>query len=203
MQPQIHALALHGDLEQADRDRVLALFANNSCPVLVATDVAARGLDIAQLEAVINYELPRDAEIYLHRIGRTGRAGATGRAISLFNPSRRARLQEIEQFQATPAELGDPSVFGDPGDVRLEAPMVTLSIRGGRRDKLRPGDVLGTLTSPGGVSGSEVGKINVGERWTYVAVVREVADRALEHLRREPIKRRKFSVMRVPMSGRT
>ena len=198
---KIHALALHGDLDQPDRDRVLAMFANQSCPVLVATDVAARGLDIAELSAVINFELPRDPEIYVHRIGRTGRAGASGLAISLFIPGRRDRLREIEAFQGAPAQLGDPSAYPELDEVRLEAPMVSLSIRGGRRDKLRPGDVLGTLTSPGGVLGSQVGKIAVGERWTYVAIERAAADRALEHLRREPIKRRRFSVMRVPMSA--
>lgn len=199
---KIHALALHGDLDQVDRDRVLALFANRSCPVLVATDVAARGLDIAELAAVINFELPRDPEIYVHRIGRTGRAGASGLAISLFRPDRRRRLEEIEQFQGSPAQLGDPSAYPELAEVRLEAPMVSLSIRGGRRDKLRAGDVLGALTSPGGVLGSQVGKIAIGERWTHVAIERAVADRALEHLRREPIKGRRFSIMRVPLSAR-
>lgn len=195
----IHALALHGDLEQVDRDRVLAMFANRSCPVLVATDVAARGLDISELAAVINFELPREPEIYVHRIGRTGRAGASGVAISLFTPAQARLVEAIEAFQQSPAKRGDPGELAlDPDrERRLEAPMVTLCIRGGRRDKLGPGDVLGTLTAAGGVLGSQVGKITIGERWTYVAIAREVADAALAHLRRQPIKKRHFDVQRV------
>ena len=193
----IHALALHGDLEQVDRDRVLAMFANRSCPVLVATDVAARGLDIAELGAVINFELPRDPEIYVHRIGRTGRAGASGIALSLFTPAQKPWVRAIEAFQQTPAKLGDPSEIVASSDARLEAPMVTLWIRGGRRDKLGAGDVLGTLTSAGGVLGSQVGKIAIGDRWTYVAIERAVADQALAHLQRELIKKRHFDVRRV------
>ncbi|MFV8751636.1 ATP-dependent RNA helicase DbpA [Nannocystaceae bacterium ST9] len=190
----IHALALHGDLEQADRDRVLAMFANHSCPVLVATDVAARGLDIADLEAVINFELPRDVEIYVHRIGRTGRAGATGKAASLFTPAQKSQVRAIEAFQNTPATLGDPADLHADPDTTLEAPMVTLHIRGGRRDKLGAGDILGALTSPGGVQGNQVGKIAIGDRWTHVAIERSVADRALAHLQHEPIKRHKYDV---------
>ncbi len=193
----IHALALHGDLEQADRDRVLAMFANRSCPVLVATDVAARGLDIAELGAVINFELPRDPEIYVHRIGRTGRAGASGLALSLYTPAQKPLVRAIEAFQQTPAKHGDPAQLDLTNDAKLEAPMVTLAIRGGRRDKLGAGDVLGTLTSAGGVLGSQVGKIAIGEHWTYVAIERAVADQALAHLQREPIKRKHFDVRRV------
>jgi ATP-independent RNA helicase DbpA len=193
----IQALALHGDLEQVDRERVLAMFTNRSCPVLVATDVAARGLDIAELEAVINFELPRDPEIYVHRIGRTGRAGASGVALSLFTPAQKSLVRAIEAFQQTPAKLGDPAELDTPTEARLEAPMVTLAIRGGRRDKLGAGDILGTLTSTGGVLGSQVGKIAIGERWSYVAIEREVADQALAHLQREPIKKRHFDIRRI------
>ncbi len=199
----IHALALHGDLEQADRDRVLVMFANHSCPVLVATDVAARGLDIVDLEAVINFELPRDPEIYVHRIGRTGRAGASGRALSLFTPAQRSRVRAIEAFQQTKAKLGELGELAESAQpqlvtsTRLEAPMVTLCIRGGRRDKLGAGDVLGTLTSVGGVLGSQVGKIAISDRWTYVAIERSVAEQALAHMNREPIKKRHFDVSRV------
>jgi ATP-dependent RNA helicase DbpA len=193
----IQALAIHGDLDQVDRDRVLAMFANGSCPVLVATDVAARGLDIATLDAVINFELPRDPEVYLHRIGRTGRAGASGRVASFFSERQRGALRAIEGFQGTTAIVGDASELPPPSGEGLRASMVTLCIRGGRRDKLRPGDILGTLTSPGGLEGAQVGKIAIGERLSYVAVEREVAQRALTHLGREPIKRRRFAVQRI------
>ena len=91
--------ALHGDLEQRDRDQVLVQFTNRSCSILVATDVAARGLDIEDLPAVINFDLPRDPEIYIHRIGRTGRAGKEGLALSLLTDSEKYKLEAISEYQ--------------------------------------------------------------------------------------------------------
>ncbi|HET6583361.1 MAG TPA: helicase-related protein, partial [Nannocystaceae bacterium] len=188
------ALAIHGDLEQPERDRALTLFANGSCPVLVATDVAARGLDIDELAAVINVELPREPEVYVHRIGRTGRAGASGLAISLFAPSELPRLRAIEALQHTSARVLPLPAAGGTLPV---APRITLSIRAGRRDKLRAGDVLGALTNDGGIASAHVGKIAVGDRLTYVAIDRAHADAALRHLQRIPIKGRRLPVQRV------
>jgi len=118
--------ALHGDLEQKHRDQVLVRFANKSCSVLAATDVAARGLDIKDMQAVINYELPWDAEIYVHRIGRTGRAGKKGLALSLCTEKELNRVKAIEEYQAVSAKWDEVAPFQMSHEQRFEPPMVTL-----------------------------------------------------------------------------
>ena len=184
----IVALELHGDLDQRDRDQVLVRFANRSCSVLVATDVAARGLDIAQLEAVINVDVTPDPEVHVHRVGRTGRADEEGWAFSLVSMEEMGRVGRIEQLQGHASEfhplseLSEPSTSagGRPGP--LYPPMVTLQILGGRKEKIRPGDVLGALTKDLGFEASKVGKINVNDFSTYVAVSRDIAQDALRAL---------------------
>ena len=190
----IHALALHGDLEQRERDQVLIQFANRSCTVLVATDVAARGLDIAQLEAVINVDLTPDPEVYVHRIGRTGRAGAEGWALSLVSPKDGRRVANIEQATGTTVELLPLDSLPDDDGQGLLPPMVTLQILGGRKEKIRPGDVLGALTGEAGLDGAQIGKINVTDFNTYVAVAREVAGQALRRLSEGTVKGKRVKV---------
>ncbi len=191
----IPALALHGDLEQKDRDLVLVRFSNNSVPVLVATDVAARGLDIKELEAVINYELPRDPEIYIHRIGRTGRAGSKGLALSLFIASEAYRVNAIDEYQGTEAQLEQVRGGLDlPEDFTLTAPMVTLCIDGGRKDKVRAGDILGALTAENAVPADKVGKIDIFDHVAYVAIDRTIRKKALRVLSEGKIKGRRFKV---------
>ncbi len=147
---QIQALAIHGDLDQSERDRVLVQFANNSCPVLVATDVAARGLDIKSLPAVINYELPHDPEIYVHRIGRTGRAGERGIALSIFTEAEQARLNAIELYRSEPCICDVlASLDRHPGYL-LQATMATIELAVGRRQKIR----AGYLSLPGAQLGA-------------------------------------------------
>ncbi|NTV12272.1 MAG: ATP-dependent RNA helicase DbpA, partial [Zoogloea sp.] len=177
-----HALTLNGDLEQRERDRVLIQFANRSSSVLVATDVAARGLDIAQLEAVINVDVTPDPEIHVHRIGRTGRADEDGWALSLCSPADKRRVATIaEKMGFEPEWHGLGSLQGED-DSPLVPPMVTLQILGGRKDKIRPGDVLGALTGEAGFSREQVGKINVTDQTTYVAVLRGIAEDAVRRL---------------------
>lgn len=179
---KIDALAIHGDLEQRERDQVLVRFSNNSCPVLVATDVAARGLDIKSLQAVINYELPRDPEIYIHRIGRTGRAGEKGIALSIFTESEQYRVNAIEQNQKKPCICDVyASLDRDPG-YSLQSPMVTIQLDAGRKHKIRPGDLLGALTGDAGLAGSQVGKIDIFDMTSYVAVERDALRQALNYL---------------------
>ena len=191
------ALAIHGDLEQRERDQVLTRFANKSASVLVATDVAARGLDIKELSAVINYELPRNPEIHTHRIGRTGRAGEQGLALSLVTAHETRRVQAIESGLGSSITRGDLASLTVASD-RPQAPlMVTLCIDGGRKNKLRPGDILGALTGEGGIAGSEVGKIDVLDCHAYVAIVRGSADLALACLGRNKIKGRFYKVRKV------
>ncbi len=190
----ISAMALHGDLEQRDRDQVLAMFANRSLSVLVATDVAARGLDIDALDMVINVELARDSEIHVHRIGRTGRAGKRGVAVSLVAPAEAHRARAIEERQQAPLDwypLSDLKV--QPGEP-LQPPMVTLCIGAGRKEKLRPGDILGALTGDAGIPGAQVGKIALFDFQAFVAVERGVARKALARLNAGKIKGRSLKV---------
>jgi ATP-independent RNA helicase DbpA len=178
----IHALTLHGDLEQRDRDQVLIQFANNSCSVLVATDLAARGLDISQLEAVINVDVTPDPEIHIHRIGRTGRADQDGWALSLCSPADKRRVAAIAQMMGNEPEWHEIASLQSAHDSPLLAPMVTLQILGGRKEKIRPGDVLGALTGEAGFTREQVGKITVTELSTYVAVKRDIASMAVRKL---------------------
>jgi len=179
-------LTLHGDLEQRERDQVLIQFANRSCSVLVATDVAARGLDISRLEAVINVDVTPDPEIYIHRIGRTGRADEDGWALSLCSPADRRRVAAIAQMIGNEPEWHGLGSLQDGNDAPLVPPMVTLQILGGRREKIRPGDVLGALTGTDGgeraFTREEVGKITVTDQTTYVAIARELAREAVRKL---------------------
>jgi ATP-independent RNA helicase DbpA len=169
-------------------------FANNSCSILVATDVAARGLDIKELQAVINYDLPWDPEIYVHRIGRTGRAGKKGLAFSLCTEQELKRVVAIEEYQAFSVKWDEIAPFQMTHEQRFEPPMVTLWIDGGRKDKVRPGDILGALTGERGIAGSEVGKIDIFDTHAYVAIKKYSADMALDCLKRGKIKGRSFMV---------
>jgi ATP-independent RNA helicase DbpA len=193
----IVALALHGDLEQRERDQVLIQFANRSASVLVATDVAARGLDIAQLACVINVEISADVEQHVHRIGRTGRAGAKGLALSLASLDEMGRVGRIEHLQGAEFRwLPLADVSDAPGGPLLPA-MDTLQILGGRKEKIRPGDILGALTGEAGFTAAQIGKINVTDFHSYVAVERGVAREAVKRLSNGKLKGRKVKVRRL------
>ena len=191
------ALALHGDLEQADRDRLLVLFANRSASILVATDVAARGLDIAELDAVFNTHIARDLEVHVHRVGRTGRAGSAGIACTLVGEGEDFRLARLTDFLGEPLEEASLPPRAVLGREPLEPPMATLQIGAGKKQKVRPGDILGALTGEAGLAGDQVGRIKVLANSAYVAVQREVAAQALERLINGRIKGRSFRARRV------
>ena len=188
------ASALHGELEQRDRDQVLIQFANRSCSVLVATDVAARGLDIAQLEAVINVDITPDPQVHIHRIGRTGRADANGLALSLASLDEMGSVGKIEQVQGAETVWHPLSELKPAPGGALRPPMATLHIMGGRKEKIRPGDVLGALTGEAGFAGTQIGKIVVNEFSTYVAVDRQIAGQAVTKLGAAKVKGRKVKV---------
>ncbi|ANN76267.1 ATP-dependent RNA helicase DbpA [Bordetella flabilis] len=188
----ISAQALNGDLEQRERDEILIQFANQSCAVLVATDVAARGLDIQNLAAVINVDVTKDTEVHIHRIGRSGRGEQKGLALSLCSPEEMRWATLIEQYQGAPLKWGDLRSLRPKADRPLRAPMITLCIQGGKKDKLRPGDLLGALTGEGGLPFEQVGKINITESSSYVALNRESAKKAFARLSNGNIKGRKF-----------
>lgn len=190
----ISALAMHGDLDQNERTVVLTKFSHRSALVLVATDVAARGLDIKDLEAVVNFDLPTDAEVYTHRIGRTARAGKEGLAFSFFVDSEKEKLYEIENYFETKNEYMKLNELTSLQKYDLIPPMKTIFINGGKKDKIRPGDILGALVGEAGLDASQVGNINILVTQTYVAISKESAAQAVSKLNGGKIKGRKFRV---------
>lgn len=185
---QISALPLHGDLEQRDRDRVLIRFANGSCRVLVATDVAARGLDIKALAMVVNFQLSYDPEVHVHRIGRTARAGEQGTAISFVAPDEMARAHALEDYLQRPLPWQPSDTLKKQAQKALPAAMMTLCIDGGRKAKIRPGDILGALTGEAGFSAEQIGKIDLTPTHAYVAIAASQAKAALIKLKQGKIK---------------
>ncbi|WNO07938.1 ATP-dependent RNA helicase DbpA [Teredinibacter sp. KSP-S5-2] len=186
------ALALHGDLEQKDRDRTLVLFSNKSTSILVATDVAARGLDIEDLDAVINYHVTRDSEVHVHRIGRTGRAGKKGLACSIYTENEAYKLAKIDS-DVDPIQ--DTSNLPDYDLLQTKpkkSAMTTIQIDGGKKQKVRPGDILGCLTGENGIAGKQVGKIHVFDNSAFVAVSRDAAKPALNKISQGKLKGRNF-----------
>jgi len=196
-QQGFHALALHGDLDQKERDQVLAQAANKSTSILVATDVAARGLDIKDLSAVIVFEISPDPEVHIHRIGRTGRAGSAGLALSLFMASEAPKVNAIEDYQKNPVTIRKPTTLKTRENFKLSPPMVTLCINGGRKEKVRAGDILGALTANTALAGQQIGKIDIFDHFAYVATERSIAKQALKILSEGKIKGRKFRVRKL------
>ncbi len=196
-QQGFHALALHGDLEQRERDQVLAQFANKSSSILIATDVASRGLDIKDLEVVINFEISPDPEIYIHRIGRTGRVNNKGLALSLFMTSEAPKVNTIEEYLNSPVRVDKTSTLKMRENFRLSPPMVTLCINAGRRDKIRAGDILGALTANTDLPGKQIGKIDIFDILAYVAIERPIAKQALKILSQGKIKGRRYRVRKL------
>ncbi|MEZ9554259.1 ATP-dependent RNA helicase DbpA [Vibrio splendidus] len=183
-------IELHGDMEQRERDQALVQFSNKTISILVATDVAARGLDVDNLDAVFNFELSRDPEVHVHRIGRTGRAGSKGVAISFFSEKEMHRVAQIDEYMDMPIE---PSQLpAKPIAKPSYSNMVTIQIDGGKKAKLRAGDILGALTGQGGIDGKSVGKINLFAMRAYVAVERSMAKKALGKIESGKMKGRQF-----------
>ncbi len=185
-----NALALHGDMDQRDRDDVLAQFTNRSCTILVATDVAARGLDIPMLPMVMNVELAREPTVHIHRIGRSGRMNEQGMALSLCTPDEKHVAARIEKRMGRPLEWRPLPRLKQPLGRPAKAPMATLLVLGGKKAKLRPGDLLGALTGDGGLTREQVGKIMITDQVSYVALDRAIARRAFPRLSGIPIKGR-------------
>ncbi|CAH6829222.1 ATP-dependent RNA helicase DbpA [Vibrio chagasii] len=183
-------IELHGDMEQRERDQALVQFSNKTISILVATDVAARGLDVDNLDAVFNFELSRDPEVHVHRIGRTGRAGSKGVAISFFSEKEMYRVAQIDEYMDMPIEPSElpAKTIAKP----YYSNMVTIQIDGGKKAKLRAGDILGALTGQGGIDGKSVGKINLFAMRAYVAVERSVAKKALNKIESGKMKGRQF-----------
>ncbi|KJR39161.1 ATP-dependent RNA helicase DbpA [Vibrio navarrensis] len=183
-------IELHGDMEQRERERALTMFANKSVSILVATDVAARGLDVDNLDAVINFELSRDPEVHVHRIGRTGRAGSKGIAISFYSEKELYRIERIEEYMGIDVH---PAKLPQPENHKPYYPaMRTIQILGGKKEKVRAGDILGSLTKEAGIDGKLIGKINILPMVSYVAVDNSVVKQAEQQLQNGKMKGRNF-----------
>ena len=188
---KVDALAIHGDLEQYERNDVLVQFANKSCRVLIATDVAARGLDIKELSAVVNYDIPHSQETYTHRIGRTGRAGAEGLAFTLYEEN---QMQDAHEYKNDTRIFEELNTLKSVNGFTMRPPNVTLVVEGGKKDKVRAGDLLGALTGEAGLDGKSIGKIDIYDRQSYVAIESKYIDEAYKKLKNGKIKGKKFSV---------
>lgn len=191
------AIALNGDMEQNERDMAIIRFKNQSCSILVATDVAARGLDIKELPAVINYDLAFEPEVHTHRIGRTGRAGSKGLALSMVAPSDGQRILIIEEGLGHSIPWGKSSELTDTKSKILAPEMVTLSLSAGKKDKIRPGDILGALTKDAGIAATKIGKIDISPLYSYVAIHQSEAGTALQHFQCGKLKGRKVNVRKL------
>ena len=191
------ALALHGELDQKQRDQTLLQFSNKSVCIIVATDVAARGLDIDSVDSVINYHTARDSEVHIHRIGRTGRAGSKGIACSLFSEK---EAYKVSLLETTINPIFDYEPLPDLNTLKhksIKPVMTTLKINSGKKQKIRAGDILGALTSKNGIAGDDVGKINLADNWAYIAVNRKVEKIALQKLNFEKIKGRRIKATKI------
>lgn len=257
------AEGLHGDMKQAQRDRVMANFRKGKTDILIATDVAARGLDIDDVEAVFNFDIPQDDEYYVHRIGRTGRAGRTGKAFSFVRGKEVYKLKDIMRYcktkiyaQPIPSsedvaqikadkimdkianvieeedlhdminfiekqinesdftamdiaaaflkkELGGAAMGGEAygggesysfGDTGAEAGMVRLFINIGKKQKVKPGDILGAVAGESGISGDVVGAIDMYDKFTFVEVPQEFGKKVLAGMKNAKIKGKEIHV---------
>jgi ATP-dependent RNA helicase DeaD len=254
------AEGLHGDLKQQQRDRVMNSFRNGKTDILVATDVAARGIDVDDVEAVFNYDVPQDDEYYVHRIGRTGRAGREGRAFTLVVGREVFKLRDIQRYCKTKIKLqpipsindvtavkaekildklesiiesedlskmltmlenrindaeytaldiaaaflkmsmgddsgkNEESEYVDFGDTGAEAGMVRLFINLGKKQNVRPGDILGAIAGETGMPGKLIGSIDMYDKYTFVEVPREYAADVIQVMKTAKVKGKSINI---------
>lgn len=191
------AIALNGDMEQIDRDEALLRFVNQSCSILVATDVAARGLDIKELPVVINFDLAFEQDVHIHRIGRTGRAGSKGIALNITTPADAHRVCAIEDKMVAPIIWENIQNLNKQNKRCFKPEMITLCLSSGKKDKIRPGDILGALTKDAGLEGNTIGKIHISALYSYVAIHHSQANKAYAYLQTGKLKGRKVHVRKL------
>ena len=189
----LDVLTLHSDLEQKQRDETIILFSNKSYPILIATDVASRGLHIDDVDLVINYDLSLDEKIHTHRIGRTARAGKGGLAVSLYNQNEMDRVFAIKDTFPD-IEENNISNLEDDLSYKIDSPQRTIFINGGKKHKLRAGDILGALTAGIGLQKEEIGKIDILDFSSYVAINKEKIAYVLEALSKAKIKGKYYRI---------
>ena len=191
-QYSLEPLVLHSNLEQKDRDETLILFANKSYPILICTDLAARGLDIDDVDMVINYELPNDLENYTHRIGRTARAGKKGVSVSFIDNI--SIFEDLKEYLNMALKLNNISDLDKNSLYSIKTSYSTLYINGGKRHKLRAGDILGALTAGLGLDKNDIGKIDILPTCSYVAINNSVYEKAFKWLNSNKMKNRFFNI---------
>lgn len=197
---------IHGDLDQRERLKTVDAFRRGAFRFLIATDVAARGIDFDQITHVVNYDFPTGRETYIHRIGRTGRNGNAGRAISLVCEEDRRMLQMVETYMdqelpvipCPPVSQEAEKAFWksqrQKAEIRpekgkaLNEGILRLSIGGGRKSKIRPGDIVGTICGIDGIEVSDIGIIDIRDSLSYVEVLNGKGGHVLEALQTRPIK---------------
>ena len=172
----------HGGLDQRQREDALYRFSNGSALTLVCTDLASRGLDIPEVENIIHYHLPETQDNYIHRVGRTARWDKEGRAFFLLHESETLPEYVKEEVELFSLDASLPTH-------RAPAPrMNTLYIGKGKKDKISKGDIVGFLCKKGGLETTEIGRIDVKDRYAYVAVKREKVQQVLRQTKGEKIK---------------
>jgi ATP-dependent RNA helicase DeaD len=203
--------ALHGDMSQGSRDGVMLAFKGGRVPILVATDVAARGLDISTVTHVVNYDVPTSPDVYVHRIGRTGRIGRSGRAITFVEPRQKPELEAIERHIGIEVAAWSKDAEAAPTRVRERPrrhskphisrdghePAARLLLRGGRASGLEVADIVSAITSTTGLDGEAVHDVVVLERYALLSVPAAEADRVVEALSDTTVRQRKLVAERV------
>lgn len=182
------AAGLQGDMEQHERTAVLMQFASDALQVLVATDVAARGLDIDDVASVINYTVSEEPETHIHRIGRTARAGAQGMAVTLVSDEEEHFLRKIEVLQQSDIPLKGAQSLRFHKNKITQPEFTCIALSAGKKQKLRPGDLVGALTKDAGIPGDDVGKIAVQNSMSFIAVKARSVKRAMTQFREGKIK---------------
>lgn len=201
--------ALHGDMSQGSRDGVMISFKSGRVPILVATDVAARGLDIASVTHIVNFDVPTSPDVYVHRIGRTGRVGRSGRAITFVEPRQRKDLEAIERHAGTSiapwaegAHVGPTKIVEKPrrhrkphdeGDTN-GAGYTKLIANTGRAAGLEPGELISAVAAGGGLDGEAIRNVRVLERFALVEVPAAEAARIVEALSGTTVHGRKLAL---------
>lgn len=165
----LDVLTLHSDLEQKLRDETMTLFSNGSYPILIASDVASRGLDISDIDLVINYDLALNEKIHTHRIGRTARAGNGGVAVTFYKEDELSKALEIKEIFSD-IKFEDIDEIQDNQDFKIESKHRTILINGGKKHKIRKLDIVGCLTSNIGLEKADIGKIDIFDFLSYVAI---------------------------------
>ena len=207
----LNVRALHGDMSQGSRDGVMLAFKAGRVPILVATDVAARGLDISTVTHVINYDVPTSPDTYVHRIGRTGRVGRSGRAITFVEDRQKRELEAIERHIGTSIATWQKGAVAPPTPVRErprrhskprisrdgDEPYAKLVLGGGRSTGVQVADIVSAITSSAGLDGEAVRDVQVLDRFSFLSVPATEADRVIEALNGGTVRGRQVSLERV------